>query len=389
MEGENPIGRGLYLHLPFCSGKCGYCAFYSQVAPSVGTIERYLDRLDEELALRWDVLGGGGVATVYMGGGTPSILSQEQFARLAGMVNQRLGKGGAAEWSVEINPGDVDAAWIGALRDLGVTRVSLGVQALDDGVLEALGRRHTVADVRRTLNLLRAAGVPSIGMDLICALPGVDDTMWAETLESMVALGPDHLSVYALSIEPGSSFHARVQAGETLEADEALICTRLDRARDFLGRHGYAQEETSNFARPGHACQHNLNVWRGGDYLGVGCAASSRIGLDRWTNDADLAAYLAASDVLNIPRQRETLTPEVDAGERLMFAFRLSEGVDLAAFAARCGPVGDALLPHWRAALQVLASEGLVVREAPRWYTTERGRHFADYIAMEMLGGGS
>ena len=388
MRGIESVGCGLYLHVPFCAGKCGYCAFYSQAAPSVAMIDRYLERMIDELGRRCAEIPGAAFASVYMGGGTPSTLSQAQFARLADAVRSTPGYRPGAEWTVEINPGEVDLAWLAPLCDLGVTRVSLGVQSMDDVTLQAVGRRHTVADVEQAVGWLRAASMPSVGLDLICGLPGVGEAQWEQTLARVVALEPDHVSVYALSIEPGTAFHARVQAGERLLTSDARLCEGLDRAREYLAEHGFDQIETSNFARPGQACEHNLNVWRGGDFLGVGCAASSRIGLTRWSNAADLAAYLAAPDGGAVPREFERVDPQTDVEERLMFAFRLTEGVDLPDFAARCGEAGAALLPHWERELQVLASDGLVERVAGRWVATERGRHFADQIAMGLLGSG-
>jgi oxygen-independent coproporphyrinogen-3 oxidase len=324
--------------------------------------------------------------TIYFGGGTPSILSTRQMARLCKMVRRRWAHGVPLEWTVEANPGTLPPDKLRVLREAGVNRISLGAQSFDDRVLQSLGRRHTAADIVRTLDAVRATGIDNIGIDLIACLPGVTDEQWRITLQRAAALGSAHLSVYALSLDRGSEFSRRATAGTLAEPTETAQLKALRTAATVLKSAGYYRYEISNFARRGSACQHNLAFWRGGDYLGFGPAAASRSGRSRWANRADLAAYHEALQAgRRPPRSRETLTAWQDASERLAFAFRLTEGIDLAAFCVAHGINDQPLVARWRDALASLADSGLVRHCRDRWRLTSRGRDLADRVASELL----
>lgn len=380
-----PIPAHVYVHVPFCSGKCSYCAFFS-VRTSPAAVARYLAALAVEMELRTDSRRAAQIETIYCGGGTPSILSAADWRTLVAILRRRFDLSALREWTVEANPGTLSPAKLRLLRDAGVTRISLGVQAWDDRTLRLLGRRHSVADVPRTVDAIRAAGIPDIGIDLIAALPGVPEAAWERTLQCMLALRPGHVSVYALSLERGTRLRRAALAGRLDVPGEGKQVRALRLAAAALEDAGLERYEISNFARPGHECLHNLAFWRGGDYIGFGPAAASRHGLRRWTNRADLRAYCAALSQGRLPpRRTERLSPDRDYAERLAFAFRLSKGIDPQELAERV-PLSSQRPPDtWMTTLDALRRARLLRRHGAIWFATERGRDLADSIASSIL----
>jgi len=370
----------LYFHIPFCTGKCAYCAFYS-ARYEPGPANTFLAALDREM--RGSEHLPAAAETIYIGGGTPSTLSLAQWQKLTDLVRRHVDLSACREWTIEANPGTVSTALATHWLESGVTRISLGVQSMHDATLERIGRRHNAAQAADTVALLRDSGFARIGLDLIAGLPGVSPAEWENTLRRTLALAPDHVSVYACSVEPGSRLHRLQPGGGFRPADEAAMAAALEAADALLGHAGFEHYETSNYARTGQRCLHNVNIWQGADYIGFGPSAASRAGLRRWTNTADLDAYGAATGIP--PRERETLTPETDATERLIFRFRLSDPVSLDDFAHRQGPVATQLLPYWHTQLASLASDGLLTREGNTWRTTLHGARLADTIAEALL----
>lgn len=367
--------EGLYIHVPFCDGKCHYCAFYS-VPYTREKGAAWLSALKREAEEARAEFGPFTFSTVFMGGGTPTLLPQDQLEELLGVV----GRTPVTEWTCEANPGSLDAGKLGLMKAAGVNRISLGVQSFDDRVLCRLGRRHTVKDIHLAIDAIGSAGFTNWGMDLIACVPGVDEEAWRATLRKAVASAPVHVSVYALTSEEGTRLHQDQQAGgiSLLEDEEQL--RMLDAAEDELGRAGLRRYEISNYARPGFECRHNLSCWRGGEYLGLGCAASSRVGARRWTTEPDLDSYLRGRQ-----REEEVLTPETDAVERVVFGLRMSEGINLAAIIASCGLVGAPLEETWRTTFVRLQREGLVESSGDQFRLTHLGQAWADHVAVELM----
>ena len=377
----------LYLHVPFCESKCDYCAFYSVTNADAAAQAAY-----PGLALReWDLLGAepGPIETLYTGGGTPGLLGMSGVRRLADGLRARGLLADAAEWTVELNPASAGAPLLAALRAAGVNRLSFGAQCFDDAVLRRLGRRHTAAATRQALARARRAGFDNLGIDLIAGLPGVTPSAWRETLRQALDLGCTHLSVYGLGVEPGTLLHAAVQAGLAVPGTDAQM-DALAAAEPILAAGGFDRYEISNYARPGMACRHNLAVWRGEDYLGLGPAAASRLGRRRWTNLADLPAYAAAVQAGRVPPRaaEDELDAAADALERFVFGVRLGEGISPAA-AARAWPALATRVADWEARFARLASQGIAesvpVGADPRWRLTTRGREVADAVIRELL----
>jgi len=367
---------GLYVHVPFCDGKCAYCAFYS-VRYQPALADRYLTGLERELAAFLPLAP----ETIYIGGGTPSMLSARQLERLCRMLQTRVATRRLAEWSVEVNPGSLDAEKAAILAAAGVNRVSLGAQSFNDRILRVLGRRHAAEDTVKAMALLRGAGLENIGLDLIACVPGCTRALWRQTLRKAAALAPRHVSVYALTSEEGTRLNCRIGQGRTaLLTDEAQLAM-LDLAETELtragcGPAGFSRYEISNYAQDGFECRHNLACWRGEEYIGLGPAAASHVALRRWTNQANVRAYLAALEAgRNPPRAVEILTPALKRQEQVIFGLRMAEGIaaDIAS--------------EYTQALKQLRADGLVDLRAGRWVLTVRGRNLADYAAVELMAG--
>ncbi len=372
---------GLYIHVPFCDGKCAYCAFYS-VPYTAGAAEDWLRALERERTLTLGGRSGFAPRTVYFGGGTPTLLSRSQLERLLDLT----GVAQAEEWTVEANPGSVDADRLRLLASRGVNRISVGVQALDDRTLTFLGRRHTVADTHTAVAALRAAGFVNWGLDLIACVPGVSRRQWEQTLAGALALEPCHISVYALTSEEGSALARRVADGRVQLLDDEEQLAMLALAEEKLGAAGLVRYEISNYARPGRECLHNLSCWQGKNYVGLGCAAASRVGGRRWTNRSDLKAYVEALDAGRLPpRETEELSPATDGFERLVFGLRTAAGVSLEEVLREARLEHSPVVAIWNRTLERLRGEGLLVREDGRWKLTRRGFEVADHVAVELV----
>ncbi|MCI8624557.1 MAG: radical SAM family heme chaperone HemW [Provencibacterium sp.] len=311
---------GLYLHVPFCRQKCGYCDFYS-LAASEETRDAYTARLCEMLGCL--PFGRQHFSTVYFGGGTPSLLSARQIGRILDTV-RRFHTVSGEEITLECNPGTVSLPFFQEIAAAGVNRISLGLQSADAGQLRFLGRRHSLADVRQAAEWARAAGISSLSLDVMLALPGQTGDQLRETLRFCYASEADHISAYLLKIEPGTPFARQ---------DVAALCPDADQAADLylaavhdLAAHGYRQYEISNFCLPGKESRHNLGYWLGKPYLGVGPAAHSLMEGKRFFFERSLEAFLQAE------RPWSLLHPDGEGGgleEFFMLRLRLAEGLDL------------------------------------------------------------
>lgn len=378
-------GVHLYVHIPFCDGKCDYCGFYS-VVYSPAMAQQFLDALAAELKLIWPD-GGPELKTIYIGGGTPSVLSPSELVRLTELIRSHCKIAADAEWTVEGSPNTLNADKVGVLTCAGVNRISVGIQTFDDTVLAAMKRRHSGAQARRILELLAGTRGLAVGCDLIAGLPGQTSQGWRRDLEGICAAGLKHASVYALSIEDGTPLCDRRNGGKLVVPDEDEVIRRREECAGYLGERGLERYEVSNYAVPGSECRHNLGYWQGADFIGLGPGASSRLGLMRWTNRPDLDGYLNAVQAgRGVPCEKEEITFEEDTAERLMYHFRLKAGVDFDGFCRKQGVEGG-----YRADLEErlahLGKDGLVVKENGRYMPTVRGLDFADAIAEVLTGG--
>lgn len=381
MTEEAPAeAAGAYVHVPFCARRCGYCGFYSEVRPTPSGFGEGLIR-EAELALAGNLLpGGGDVAfsrfdTLYVGGGTPSVVSAERLGRWVEALRRVLQLPTSAEVTVELNPDDVSEHLVGRLLEAGVTRVSLGVQSFTDRALRWMGRRHSAEQARAAIGRLRSRSRWRLSVDLIYGWPGQRSAEWKRDLQEAVDRGVDHVSAYALTVEPFTPYARRVLRGEEKPARDETLARRFEEAGAFLGQLRWTQYEVSNFARtPGERSRHNMKYWRHVDYLGLGPSAHSLLGRWRWWNTRGVDHYLDAVARGAPPRSgAEHLDPEQWWLEELMLGFRTVEGV------------GEELLlgrAENRAVLEALCDEGLLVRRNGRVVPTQRGLLMADGLPL-------
>jgi oxygen-independent coproporphyrinogen III oxidase len=360
--------RHLYVHVPFCARICPYCSFFKSRA-SGGKFNDYVQALLAE-ASAWR--GRAAPETVFIGGGTPTVLRTEHLVRLLRGLREIFDWSGVRECTVEMNPATVSASKAAALVAQGVTRASMGVQSWDPHLLRVLGRNHTPATATHSFHILRAAGFRNINLDLIFGIPGQSAALWRGSLSTSLNLNPDHISAYSLTYEEDTEFFHRV-AGGNMVPDPNLDADLFTLTHDILEQAGFEAYETSNFCKPGRACAHNLAVWNGADYLGLGPSAVSTVRGMRFSNVCDTDAYLAAISTRgDAVADRQEIGPEERKIERLALGLRTSSGV------ARETAANTASLRH-------LVNAGLVGERQERIVLTRRGRPLADEIALALL----
>ena len=369
----------LYVHFPFCRAKCAYCALHSRAGSTPEVRRAYCVCLAEQLAawgtdpenLGTDPDERGSVpkiSTIYFGGGSPAFCdltpifdSLRSHGRVATCCDR---EGTVPEFTVELHPLDARPEVLEMLKKGGVNRISMGMQSLDDGVLKAMGRLHTAAEAEAAFRAVRAAGFTNAGIDLIAGWPGTTMESWHITLARATALGLDHCSVYTLIHEPKTRLDLALRRGELeLPSDDAALA-QIDVARAALAEAGLVRYEISNYARPGFECQHNLAVWRGEDYVGLGEGAHGRRGLVRTASGVETS-----------------VTPEEDAVERALFSLRTREGLSLDRV-ARLWPILTPRLPAWREKLEFFKRQGLL-QDAYR--LTPRGAEVCDSILADLV----
>jgi oxygen-independent coproporphyrinogen-3 oxidase len=360
----------LYVHVPFCAAKCSYCAFYSE-AGSAAKMEDYVDAVVREL---------GGFApqlaprTIFFGGGTPSLLPAPLMRRILEAVGAACAASPPSEWTVECNPSTVSSEKAKLFREFGVNRISMGVQSLDDGLLEKLGRIHSVSAAIGSYEKLRAAGFNNINLDLMFGLPGQTMEQWRGTLRKALELQPEHLSTYCLILEEDTHYWSLLQKG-LIKPDEEQELTMYQLAIETLAAAGYRQYEISNFAKPGCECAHNIAYWEGKDYIGLGPSACSTVGNQRWQNAPDTDRYIAAMRKgERALAYEEPLTPELRAAERAAFGMRMNAGVP-----------AELVRGRWDKEIAELLSAELVQWRNGRLTPTRRGILFADEVAAQFV----
>ncbi len=362
---------GLYVHVPFCAARCRFCRFYSVPGAPAGDREAYLDALARE-ARHWArTLAPAPFGTVYLGGGTPSILGAEGVTRVLALLGEALPWARGAEITCEVNPDDVDAALARGLARAGVTRVSVGAQTFQPRLLRALGRRHDAQKTRRAVALLRGAGVKNLSLDLMICLPGQTLRELDRDLDEIFALAPEHVTVYELVVEEGGGAAA---ARKRLEIPGPAGQTRrVERTARRLNARGFRRYELLSYARPGRESAHNRNYWLNGPYLGLGPGAWSSWDGRRFQTAGSLREYLGKAARGDWgPAFEEHLTGAEKEAESLLLALRLEQGADLAAYPGLRGHLARELPPLRRA--------GLVAVRGGRLRLTRKGRLSAETV---------
>ena len=370
----------LYAHFPWCVQKCPYCDFNSYTLKEQLPEQRYIDVLLRDLDAQLPAVAGRPLSSIFLGGGTPSLFSPAAIARLLEHARAQLGFVDAIEVTLEANPGTIERGRFSEYRAAGITRVSLGAQSFDERQLKLLGRIHSADETRRAAEELHASGLTNFNLDLMYALPQQTPAEAEADLRSALELVPAHVSQYHLTIEPGTVF----AASPPVQPVDEIVDEMLDRSLKLLVAAGFEQYEVSGYARPGTRCEHNLNYWNFGDYLGIGAGAHGKLSdgsrelIVRTQQTREPRRYLAADPEALV---RKPVAVRDLPFEFAMNGFRLVEGFNDALFESRTGlPIG--VLER---ALAPVQGRGLVAREANTWRATPQGFRFLNDILVELL----
>ena len=381
MNPTNPVNSekipGLYIHTPFCLSKCSYCDFYSLT--SVSAVPDFLGALFKEIEMYCNQFNL--FDTVYIGGGTPSLLSPEQLESILIRVRENFNLISNPEMTIEANPADLNRPFLESMREIGINRINIGVQSFDEKMLDFLGRRHSMKQAISAVEASRKAGFHNIGLDLIYGVPAQDIESWLNTLRQAVVFSPEHISCYQLTLEPKTPLGIRYQAGEFPIPGEELQYEFFMKTSEFLEDAGYIHYEVSNFARgKEHTSRHNQKYWDHSPYLGLGPSAHSFQSNRRWWNHRHLDQYLAAINAGNLPvEDTETLTMEQLRLEALYFGLRTKKGIFLQDF--RNQYCFD-LFTEKREILTTLEGEGFISIQDGHLYPTKTGLAVADRLSL-------
>ncbi|MBQ8836859.1 MAG: radical SAM family heme chaperone HemW [Clostridia bacterium] len=374
---------GIYIHIPFCKSKCGYCDFCSHT-PKKGETERYLNALMLNMQDFSSSAKGYSVDTVYIGGGTPTLLSKKHLKDLVDCVFTTFNVEKGAEITIEANPGTVDKSTLRALVSAGVNRISFGFQSASDKELRALGRIHTVQEFADSFKAARSAGFKNINVDLMYGIPHQTEDSFAKTLEFVKSLSPEHISVYGLKIEEGTPFY---EAQDSLPLPDEESEYRMYRtAHRMLDAAGYEHYEISNYARRGFRSKHNMRYWKDEKYLGFGVAAHSYFGGQRYAYTDDIEAYIremehpsSISDILSECTDIDVFTKET---EYVMLRMRLFDGVDLMEYRRE---FGEDFMRKYGAKLERYINGGFVTANSTKCAFSLKGMYVSNYILSEIL----
>ncbi|NNF47264.1 MAG: radical SAM family heme chaperone HemW [Desulfofustis sp.] len=370
----------LYLHIPFCRKKCSYCSFNSY-ADFDSLHPRYRRALSTEISTGPELEGP--LETIFVGGGTPTVLNFEDLAALLGACREKYGFDADAEVSIEANPESVDYQILSVLRGEGFNRLSIGIQSLHDNELNTVGRIHDGAMAKKAVIEAGRAGFKNLSIDLMYGLPGQSAKSWHETLQGALELGPRHLSAYQLSIEEDTPFHRMVEEGDLLMPAEDLV-VEMDKITRKLSAHaGLQQYEISNFSQPGYECRHNLNYWRNGEYMGYGAGAVSFVGGVRDKRVADPLDYCQAVEQGGeLIVEKEALSTIDSYKETVVMGLRLNSGISESRLERR---YGLDLREVYGASLDDLVDRGLILYDGVHLVLTETGRRFTNQVMAELV----
>ena len=392
---------GLYVHVPFCKTKCPYCDFNTYQGIE-NLIEPFLPALTTEIECWGETLAHSAVKSVFFGGGTPSYLPPGYIEKILASIQKSFKVDSAAEITIEANPGDLDAAACAGILAQGVNRLSIGVQSLDNDLLNLLGRRHQASEAVDAFQAARQAGFDNVNLDLMYGLPNQSMGQWRRTLDSLAGLAPEHISLYALTLEEGTPMHRWAEEGKIPEPDPDLAADMYHYAADLMEQEGYQHYEISNWCLPGFECRHNLCYWLNQPYLGVGPGAHSSLGSYRFWDISSPGTYITSvndwatknpqpaigltEEVLNsvLPvDHQEHIDEDTFLAETMFLGLRLLEGMDLAEVSAQ---VGIDLGERYRSEIRDLTELGLLEREGPLLRLTKPAHLIANQVFTRFVG---
>lgn len=372
---------GLYIHIPFCASRCIYCAFYSTTRHELK--DRYVDALCREMAMRRNDGESPHPRTLYIGGGTPSQLSALQIHRILDNADSVFGLSGIEEATIECNPDDINGEFLSGIRDTAINRISIGIQSLDDGILELIHRRHTAAEALYAIELCKSAGFSNISADLIYGLPGQTCDSFQRDLQTLADLGTPHISAYCLSYEEGTPLHRMLADGRIHQAPDDVCADMYTILCNTLKDNGYWHYEISNFCRPGYRSQHNSSYWNRTEYIGLGAAAHSFDGIIRRWNISDIDKYITGILSGNPSFGQERLTDSDRYNETLMLSLRTSDGLSINDIQHDFGK--DAVGRLLSSAAEWIESGDLILSDDGRMRLTESGLFRSDGIVSSMF----
>lgn len=365
---------GLYLHIPFCSAICNYCNF-NRGRLDAGLKRSYVHAIEREIR---SADAAEPADTIYFGGGTPSLLEPEEVSRLVGACMDTFSMAPSAEITLETNPETVDEARLRAFHEAGVNRISFGVQSFDNAELQRLGRIHDAARAREAYAAARAAGFENVSLDLMMWLPGQTVARWQQNVRDLIALGPEHASLYILELYPNAPLKEEMARAGWSQAPDDDAAEMYELAMETLEAAGYRQYEISNVARPGRQSRHNLKYWQDGAWLAFGCGAHATFGGARWRNVSGTGEYITRirAGESTIAERRE-MTRDERLQDALITGLRLTDGVDLEQLGSR---YDTDVWPRYGPSLEPFSAAGLVVRDGPRLRLTRRGMLLANEV---------
>ena len=371
----------VYIHIPFCIRKCNYCSFVSYTGYGNDTYEVYIDYIEKELRLYKEELERPPV-TLYIGGGTPSLLSSSSIYKLKEILKEYIEINSLKEFTIEANPESVSEDKVSSWEKLGINRVSLGVQSFDDKILSFLGRPHTAQITRYAISLLKDSFY-NLSFDLIYGIPGQDIESWKETLSEAVSYGPQHISIYSLSIDEGTPLFEKVKTGEISPLEEELIVEMYRIGVEFLRAYGYRRYEISNFSKPQMESLHNLGYWNYEDYIGIGVSASSFVKGKRYTNFNTLNMYMQALDKEKLPiMEYDIIGKATKISEYAILRLRTEKGLLDSEFYALFDSYPYEV---FKEEFDYFLSLGLIKRTPYGWVLTEKGIPVSNRIFLEIL----
>ena len=369
---------GLYLHIPFCERKCGYCDFYS--VTTLESREEFINGLLTEINLISPNFQHLKFDTIFIGGGTPSLLSGRQLARIWDALHKYFSISAEGEFTIEANPGTLDLAKLRDIREIGFNRLSMGAQSFSPEDLKFLERIHSVKDIYNNFESARKAGFSNINLDLITAFPGLTGKNFYHTLQQTVSLNPEHISCYTLIFEPGTPFFRKMKQGELTPLENEQEAEFYQMSLEYLGQHGFTAYEISNFSREDrYQCKHNLKYWDHQSYLGLGPSAHSFVSPKRWWNQKSLAAYLKKVSAELVPVAREeTLSANTLEFEYIFLHLRLRNGIYFLDFQKR---FNSNFQQKYNEAIQKLADNEMIIQGSQQIKLSAKGWLLADEIS--------
>ena len=382
------MGRlGIYIHIPFCQKKCNYCDFLSAPPRKQGEQKRYVEALGREIQREAKGYEGYRADTLFFGGGTPSLLQEDELERLIAALREGFQIEADAEITMEVNPGTVSRAKLECYRRLGINRLSIGLQSADDEELKELGRIHSWQDFLTTWQAVRECGFTNVNVDLMSALPGQTKEGYENTLMKVLALRPEHISAYSLIIEEETPFYSRFgsggeEAGRLPDEEEERLM--YERTGELLLEHGYERYEISNYSRPGFSCKHNIGYWTGKEYLGLGLGASSLIAHRRCSRERNLTAYIdkVMAEEGTVVWQ-ESLSRQEEMAEFMFLGLRLTQGISLEEFKERFGTGSE---EKYGKQIEGLIQKGLLYTPTEgRLALTKKGVDVSNQVFLEFL----